>query len=184
MVRRRICHGPPAVPPTSVSIALRCSASARSSMTRMPSPLPSWMAPGQFTSREKCRPSRGVLPNEPCSTRQLQPPSHLPVVGSALKLHGQPYAQLHETMTYPLMRHAGSPAARGALVVCVVVDAAVIVTPPTYALAAWMPAWVQRESRTCGPAAARGASSVVEMGRPDSIQPSVPSATLLTSAIP
>src|SRR5437588_10547941 len=32
----------------------------------------------------------------------VQPPSHLPVVGRPLKLHGQPKSQLHATSTFPL----------------------------------------------------------------------------------
>src|SRR6185436_10856107 len=42
---------------------------------------------------------------EPFSTCHVQPPSHLPVVGSALKLHGQPQSQLHATRTCPVTCH-------------------------------------------------------------------------------
>src|SRR6266550_7977224 len=94
-------HGPPTLPPTRVSIAVRCPASARSSIKTSPSPLPSWIAPGQLTNTEKFNPSSGTSPNAPFSTCQLHPPSHLPVVGGALKLQGQPQLQLHATRNFP-----------------------------------------------------------------------------------
>src|SRR5687768_4311066 len=79
-------------------------ASARSSIRTTASPSPSWIAPGQLTKTEKFNPSSRTSPNAPSSTCQLQPPSHLPVVGGALKLHGQPQLQLHATRTFPFRR--------------------------------------------------------------------------------
>src|SRR5438093_4744154 len=46
-----------------------------------------------------------MSPDEPSSTCHVQPPSHFPVVGSALKLHGQPQSQLHATRTVPARFH-------------------------------------------------------------------------------
>src|SRR6478752_7312244 len=40
----------------------------------------------------------------------VHPPSHLPVVGRALKLHGQPQSQLHVTSTLPLNFQASATA--------------------------------------------------------------------------
>src|SRR3990170_1639347 len=100
-VQPRTPQGPPTLPPTSVSILARWVASARSSINTTASPLPSWMAPGQLTNTEKFSPSSRTSPYAPFSTCQLQPPSHLPEVGGALKLHGQPQLQLHATRTFP-----------------------------------------------------------------------------------
>ena len=55
-----IFHGPPARPETSVVSASRWRASARSSSTTIPSPFPSWMAPGQFTAIPKLSPASGT----------------------------------------------------------------------------------------------------------------------------
>ncbi len=38
----------------------------------------------------------------------VQPPSHLPVVGGALKLHGHPQSQLHAIRTVPLRRQCSA----------------------------------------------------------------------------
>jgi len=43
----------------------------------------------------------GNAPYAPSSTCQVQPPSHFPVVGSALKLQGHPQSQLQATRTFP-----------------------------------------------------------------------------------
>src|SRR5688572_27593921 len=69
------------------------------------SPFPSWIAPGQFAYTEKFRPSSVTSPYEPCSTCHVQPPSHLPVVGGALKLQGHPQSQLQATSTFPWSCH-------------------------------------------------------------------------------
>src|SRR3954454_20945758 len=47
------------------------------------------------------RPSSDTSPNAPCSMCQFHVPSQSPVVGGALKLHGQPKSQLHATRTVP-----------------------------------------------------------------------------------
>src|SRR4029453_16245194 len=101
-VQPRTAHGPPTLPPRISSIAARCAASARSSITTRASPLPSWIAPGQLPYTEKFSPSSVTSPAAPSSTCHVQPPSHLPVVGRALKLQGQPQSQLHATTTFPL----------------------------------------------------------------------------------
>src|SRR5215467_3731842 len=63
------------------------------------------MAPGQLTYTEKFRPSSATSPYVPVSTCHVHPPSHLPLVGSALKLHGHPQSQLHATRTCPVRCH-------------------------------------------------------------------------------
>src|SRR4051812_21513798 len=63
------------------------------------------MAPGQLTYTEKLRPSSVTSPYVPASTCHVHPPSHLPLVGSALKLHGHPQSQLHATRTCPVRCH-------------------------------------------------------------------------------
>src|SRR5579863_7728520 len=46
-----------------------------------------------------------MSPKDPAWMCHVHPPSHWPVVGSALKLQGQPKSQLHAMSTVPLSVH-------------------------------------------------------------------------------
>src|SRR5687768_2417549 len=88
-----------------VDSASRWALSARSSISAIATPFPSWIAPGQSQKRLRYRPFSFVSPNAPSSISHVQPPSHLPFVGRAFTLQGQPQSQLHATSTRPLIVH-------------------------------------------------------------------------------
>src|SRR5688572_1867765 len=88
-----------------VDSASRWALSARSSISAIATPFPSWIAPGQSQKRLRYRPFSFVSPNAPSSISHVQPPSHLPFVGRAFTLHGQPQSQLQAMSTRPLIVH-------------------------------------------------------------------------------
>src|SRR5437667_235950 len=84
----------PSFPPVSFSIASRWSCFAFGSMYTRPVPFPMWIARGHRRPHANVVPSSLVVPNVPFRMCHDTSASQLPVVGSALKLHGHPHAQL------------------------------------------------------------------------------------------
>jgi hypothetical protein len=72
------------------SSASRCSGVARSSMMGWMVPLPSCNAPGKSTVTANRNPSRPTSPKWPSAMFMATRPWHDPLVGRALKSHGQP----------------------------------------------------------------------------------------------
>src|SRR5438876_5998015 len=85
---------PPSFPPVIFSIASRWSGFAFGSMYTRPVPFPMWIARGHRRPHANVVPSSLVVPNVPFRMCHDTSASQLPVVGSALKLHGHPHAQL------------------------------------------------------------------------------------------
>src|SRR5439155_2080989 len=99
MVGAKIGQGfPPICPLTIRSNVCRCSFVAVESTHTFPAPPPSWMARGHLAMSAKPRPSRPTSPHRPFLILMAHPPSQKPLVGGALKLHGQPQSQLHAVM--------------------------------------------------------------------------------------
>src|SRR5438270_2954312 len=86
--------------------ASRCSGVARSSMIGCIWPLPSCSAPGKSTVTAKTRPSSLVFSKCPLVIRMPTMPLQNPSVGSALKSHGQPNAQLQFFIHSPSRRQS------------------------------------------------------------------------------
>src|SRR5207245_6964434 len=85
---------PPSFPPLILSIASLWLGFAFGSMYTRPVPFPMWIARGHQRPHANVVPSSLVVPNVPFRMCHDTSASQLPVVGSALKLHGHPHAQL------------------------------------------------------------------------------------------
>src|SRR5438093_1106499 len=85
---------PPSFPPVIFSIASRWSGFAFGSMYTRPVPFPMWIARGHRRPHANVVPSSLVVPNVPFRMCPDTSASQLPGVGSALKLHGHPHAEL------------------------------------------------------------------------------------------